>query len=180
MRELSCGYNEALPPVRGATALFADGGVIGRNPSTVGGTYCYVALDGAENVLDLAGGVITPAEARMPAISNNLTELLALVAGLEAMPEGWHGTVYSDSQVSLGRLFQGWKITNIPGWLVARTTRALRRVDTERIWHVLLDGHPSKAQLAAGVGSRGHSVSVWNCRCDAECRRLAQVYLETL
>jgi hypothetical protein len=34
---------------------------------------------------------------------------------------------------------------------------------------VLLDGHPTQAQLAAGVGKRGHPVSAHNVACDRAC-----------
>lgn len=135
--------------------LYCDGGVIGRNPSTYGGTWAYRRVtDGY--VFEQKSGVITPAIAWMPAITNNLTEMLALMRGLEALPPGWVGVVYSDSQITLGRAFQGWKWKNIPPWLhQAYQRQRARLVNWEKIQWVLLQGHPTQAELAAGIGTRG-------------------------
>lgn len=163
-------------------AVYADGGVIGRNPSSEGGTWawCHVNAAGervAQNSAPVffydarSGDYSTP-------ISNNYTEMLALVNGLLALPRNWHGTVYSDSQITLGRLFWGWKWSKLPPYLVKRAQIALKRLDVPKITAVLLDGHPTRAQLAAGVGKRGNPVSEHNVWCDAECNRHAKQYRE--
>lgn len=158
-------------------ACYADGGVIGRNPSPVGGTFawCHVDMDNIQ--VASYSGVITPVEAGLPAITNNLTEMLALVAGLEALPAGWAGTIYSDSQVTLGRMFEGWKMNNIPAWLVRRGSAALQHINRPRCSCVLLDGHPTQVQLAAGRGKRGAPVSEWNVWCDKACGKAGLVLL---
>ncbi len=159
--------------------LYVDGGVIQHNPSSQGGTWAFLLLN--MNVVEKAqSGMITPQQAGLPAITNNLTEMLAMLKGLAALPASWKGTVYSDSQVTLGRIFQGWKWTNIPRWM-----HLVFQAQTMRLawWpggfqYVLLDGHPTKAQLAAGIGKRGHPVSEYNVLCDQWCQGEAQKFLE--
>lgn len=163
-----------------SNALFADGGVIGANPSAIGGTWAWRWVC-ETRVLHQHSGVITPQNADLPAITNNLTEMLALVRGLQALPDVWVGTVYSDSQITLGRVFQGWKWKNIPLWLHHdyQQTRA-RLVNWDQFKYVLLQGHPTRAELAAGVGSRGYPVSEHNIWCDKACGERAAEFLREM
>lgn len=149
---------------------------MGANPSPIGGTWYCLHLDAEERIVQEAGGVITPAQAGMATISNNLTEMLAMVEALERLPLGWSGDVHSDSAVTLGRLFQRWKWTNIPAWLYRRAGDALVRLDLANVRHHLLDGHPTRQQLAAGIGKRGNPCSRWNCYADTRCTELAAAY----
>jgi ribonuclease HI len=155
-------------------ALYVDGGVIGKNPSEIGGTWAArLVVDG--QVTRESSGVITPTEAELLAITNNLTEMLALVEGLEMLPFGWQGTIYSDSMVTLGRAFLGWKWHNVPLWLQREYWQARERLmHWDELTFVLLDGHPTKAQLAAGVGKRGHPVSEHNVWCDHACQQVGE------
>jgi len=160
-------------------SLYCDGGVIGSNPSAIGGTHAYKLIfdDGTEkgnaSVLtpDLVGGPVT----------NNQTEMLALLKGFMELPEDFTGTVYSDSQVTLGRAFMGWKWKNVPTWMhkLYQTQRA-KFTNWEQIGYVLLDGHPTRQQLQAGYGKRGHRVSEHNVWCDHECQRAGAMFLETI
>ena len=160
--------------------LYADGGVIGRNPSVVGGTWAFCLVD-----MDLFGirtieqsGVITPDEAGLPEITNNLTEMLAVVRGLQALPDDWIGTVNSDSQITLGRLFDGWKWKGIPPWLHAEFQKERARLAKwDWLYHRLLQGHPTKAELAAGMGKRGYPVSEHNQWCDWACGEAAAEFV---
>lgn len=159
------------------TAIYADGGVIGINPSAVGVTWAWVGVDAAGDVVAQDSGVVrcTP---ELPALGNNFAELLAVVEALEAAPSGWSGTVHSDSRNTLGRVFEGWKLkSGVPGWLSARLRAAQARVDLARCRWVLLDGHPTAAQLAAGRGKRGNPVSIHNVACDRQCQALARATL---
>jgi ribonuclease HI len=163
-----------------SNALFADGGVIGANPSGIGGTWAYCIVTNGERVNEKSG-TITPYEAGLPAITNNLTEMLALVRGLQALPVSWTGTVYSDSQITLGRVFQGWKWKNIPLWLHHEYQQARAcLVSWDKIKWALLQGHPTKAELAAGVGSRGYPVSEHNVWCDKACGLRAAEFLREM
>ena len=157
------------------TAVYADGGVIGANPSPIGGTWAYVHVDAGGVVVARDSAVVTPRPS-VPLITNNLTEMIALVRALAALPAGWAGHVYSDSQITLGRLFLGWKMQGIPPVLIKQGAAALERLDIPHIRWTLLDGHPTKAQLLAGVGKRGNPVSVHNVTCDQECGRLAREF----
>lgn len=159
-----------------AVAFYADGGVIGPNPSIIGGTWCWCLADATGRRICDYSGVIRACDAQVPAVTNNLTELLALVNGLEALPHGWRGTVHSDSWVSLQRVFRAAKLNNVPTWLADRLQELQRSGHLATMTYVLLDGHPTKAQLAAGVGKRGHPVSIHNVFCDAECTRRAQQF----
>lgn len=158
-----------------AIALYTDGGVIGANPSAIGGSWAYCLVNAAGERIVNASGVITPAQARLPAITNNLTELLALVYGLERLPVGWAGTVYSDSQVSLLRVFEAAKLRNVPPWLVQRLQTLQKSGKLAAMSYVLLDGHPTKAELLAGIGKRGHPVSEHNVFVDWLCQQAARI-----
>ena len=163
--------------------LYADGGVIGPNPSAKGGTWAYVIVDREIDKHVLTGsGVITPADFGADKITNNHSEFYALVMGLEAIPspEEWVGHVYSDSNVSLGRLFRGWAVNNLPLGVLARGRNAVMRLadDPKSIEHTLLDGHPTKKQLEEGFGKRGNPVSKWNVACDKRCTKLARQFIK--
>jgi len=162
------------PPI----ALYTDGGVIGQNPSPIGGTWawCMVGADGTRT--RHAYGYVTPADLDTPTVSNNHTELLALVLGLEALPAGWAGTVYSDSWVSLQRVFLAAKLANVPPWLVDRLQTLQKSGALKQMTYTLLDGHPTRAELAAGIGKRGHMVSEHNVWCDQQCSAIARERLQ--
>lgn len=153
-------------------ALYADGGVVGKNPSTIGGTWAWCGVDAEGNRVVGRGGFV-PATVRP--VTNNHTEQIAITLALEAMPDGWSGTVYSDSMIALGRVFKGWREKNLPRNVSERSAAAVARMG--RVETVLLQGHPTKADLAAGVGKkRGYPVSIHNVWCDKECGRQADAY----
>ena len=157
-------------------AVYSDGGVIQRNPSPIGGTWAWCAVDKHNTRIAHASGV-TPAPYE-DTISNNVMEFIAAVRALESLPDGWTGTLYSDSQVTLGRLCQGWKLTGLPlGW-IQRGSAVIQRLGT--ITPILLQGHPTKADLERGIGAkRGYPVSEHNVWCDQACQAVARQYLES-
>ena len=158
--------------------LYCDGGVIGGNPSGIGGTWAARLTDYAGQVIREESGVITVRASQMLVVTNNLTEMLALLKGLSFLPAGWTGTVCSDSQITLGRAFLGWKWSGIPNWMHVEYQRQhLRILRWDQLNPVLHDGHPTKAQLAAGIGKRGHPVSEHNVWCDKACTAAGQAYL---
>jgi len=157
-------------------SVYADGGVIGANPSPIGGTWAWCQVrDGS--IVRSASSVITPTEAGLPAITNNLTELLAILNARASLPYAWTGAIYSDSWVSLQRVFLAAKLANVPDWLIVRLQCMQRDGWFSGCSWQLLDGHPTKAQLMAGVGKRGRPVSKWNVFCDEACGRRAREYL---
>jgi hypothetical protein len=158
--------------------IYADGGVIGVNPSAEGGTWAYLHLnpEGTEPTLRMSG-VCVPELEGMPTISNNYTELYAAVAALEAAPDGWEGRLHTDSHVTRCRLVNVRPgMAGIPDELRDRlfAQRARFKLTPDRV--VLLDGHPTRAQLESGVGKRGNPVSRWNVACDEACNRAARDY----
>jgi len=159
--------------------LYADGGVIGPNPSLKGGTWAFVLVDRERDTKHFAdSGVITPQDIGVEKVTNNHSEYYALLMGLEAIKTPWMGHVYSDSNVSLGRLFRGWANRNLPGELMERSLAAIQKLGApESIPHTLLDGHPTKKQLKEGFGKRGNPVSKWNVACDKRCGLLAKRFV---
>jgi ribonuclease HI len=156
-------------------AVYCDGGCITRNPSPVGVTWAYCYVNAAGERIASAGGII-PAPPDRP-LTNNLAEYAAAIKALEALPARWSGPLYSDSQVTLGRLCWGWATRGLPPGWIGRAQVALARLGP--ITPVLLQGHPTKDDLQAGVGAkRGLPVSVHNCWCDEECTRQARAYLQ--
>lgn len=147
-------------------ALYADGGVIGKNPSDFGGTFGWVAVDANDEIVTQGSGFH---QTEGQQTTNNHTELIAAIEALEAMAEGWSGTFYSDSKITLGRLFQGWRCKNVPVDYIIRFKCALARLGDVKGSHV--DGHASKKHLEAGIGKRGNPVSKWNNFVDNLCNQ---------
>lgn len=162
-------------------AVFTDGGVIGKNPSEVGGTwaFCHVGADGKR--LRDGCGVVQPSDVGLPAVTNNLTELLAAVLALEGLPEEWEGTFHTDSLVTLYRV-RGYqrgekpsKFNGIPDSIRSRLESAVDRLG--RFTCMLLGGHPSKKDLARGSRADGTPVSIHNVYCDQICSTQARKFL---
>lgn len=154
---------------------YTDGGCVGMNPSKTGGTWAWVAVTPKGNESSRAAGVITPIEAGVEAVSNNLTELLAAIMALEDAEAGWDGTLHTDSYVTLCRLTRrhaGFK--GIPDHLRQRLSIVRGRLGLFRV--ALLDGHPTRKQLASGRGKRGNPVSKWNVLCDDLCSEQAFLF----
>ena len=160
--------------------LYTDGGVIRKNPSPIGGTYAWILLDGG-SVMDKGFGTISPDRMGTLFVTNNQTELYAVLKGLDAVYKDEVIKICSDSQITLGRLFEGYAFNNIPKWmkddLVKEQNRLSRFFDFS---YELLDGHPTKAQIKSGTGKRGHPTSEWNVWCDKKCNEAARIYLEEL
>jgi ribonuclease HI len=160
--------------------LYVDGGVVGVNPSYIGGTYAWRQVVDGEVIAE-GSHFISATDARVQAVTNNQTEMLAMIKGLESLPDDWQGNVLSDSRITLGRVFLGWKWSNMPSW-VHRRFQAVRArlLHFDTLEHTLLAGHPTKAQLEAGVGKRGHPVSIHNVWCDEACRLAGEEGLQQL
>jgi len=168
-------------------AVYTDGGVLAHNPSQFGAMWCWVAvptLDTRPLVKHLIAGGVNAADTAIAhdsglvlikpgkLITNNNAEMIAAVKALEAMPEGWCGNLYSDSEVTLGRLFKNHALNGLAPNVVERMRAALRRAG--EVKGILLQGHPTQADLEVGIGAkRGLPVSKHNVFCDKECKRLA-------
>ena len=149
-------------------SLYTDGGVVGRNPSTIGGTWAWVQVadDGLTRLRSYIG-VVTPSDIGLPEVTNNLTEFLAALYGLESMPRGWAGTVYTDSGVTKARITDGRKFNGIPDHFVSRLHAIRQQLGAYRV--VLLGGHPTALELHRGFRRDGKPCSVHNVYCDQRC-----------
>lgn len=159
--------------------VFCDGGVIARNPSTIGGTWAFVLLDQEGEKILTASGRITPAEAGMLAITNNYTELLAAVKVLQRLPDGWSGTLHTDSMITLYRLTKkkpGMK--NIPADLSKMLWEERKRLRMQ-FAVTLVKGHPNKDDIFRGYSKNGVMASQWNVLCDKLCKEEARLHLAT-
>jgi len=157
-----------------AAAIYADGGVLRVNPSPIAGTWATCHVDADDYRIWHASGVILPSEVGGP-VTNNQTEFYALLSGLEALPYGWSGKVCTDSLVTIRRFRDDARLTGIPLEWRRRMAMVLGRL--RALDYVRLDGHPTKAQLQAGVGKRGGPVSKHNVWCDDECGRAGQRFM---
>jgi ribonuclease HI len=153
--------------------IYTDGGVIKSNPSPYGGTWAWCGVDAEGNRVIERGGFVESTNTVQ--ITNNHTEQMAIVRALEEMPDGWSGTLYSDSKVALGRVFRNERTKNLPECVIRRTKVAMARMG--QIKTVLLQGHPTKDDLARGWGKkRGLPVSKHNVWCDEECNRQKELF----
>jgi hypothetical protein len=160
------------PIVHDGTPLvaFADGGVILKNPSTIGLTWAYVLTTSyhgekryeRNGYLSVEGSGIGG-----PTVENNFAELLAVVLALESTPAITH--VYSDSLSAIRRARSPFnsKMKGIPDWLIDRAQRVKLRSPDVRF--ILLGGHPTRKELAAGKREDGTPVNRFNVECDRLC-----------
>ncbi len=156
--------------------IYADGGVIGHNPSSVGGTWAFCYTENDKRTYENSGVLV--ATTQSGPITNNLTELYAILNSFTLLPSNAHVHLYSDSMVSLGRVFQGWKWGNVPTYLhKLYQTQRTRLIHFDTFQWTLLDGHPTRAHLATGCGKRGHPVSPHNVWCDETCTQAGKTYL---
>ena len=160
-------------------AVYADGGLLKVNPSPIGGMYaaCHVDADG-ERVWSASGLILAdPSNPLFAVVGNNQCEFRALLAGLEALPDGWIGNVYTDSALTIHRFTDPERagMAGIPVDWRRRLGQTLARLGG--LFFTLLDGHPTRAQLAAGRGKRGNPVSVHQVWCDELCTKIGREYL---
>ena len=151
--------------------LYTDGGTIGKNPSPLGGTWAWCVTDSADEFLYGESGSFASPEGRE--ITNHQAEFAAMTRALEAMPRGWSGTIYSDSELTLNRFTKDYACFNIPPNMLERARVAVEKLRTMKV--VLVQNKPTKKDLAAGIAAKsGLPVSKWNVWCDQRCRAEAQ------
>lgn len=178
MDRIHTGFNSAKD-FHDPNQLFADGGVLGRNPSKYGGTIAYRWILDGKVMTEDCGYILSGPD--LPEVTNNQTELLAVIRGMKVLPSDWKGTIWSDSKVTLGRIFLGWAFTNVPRWMInALEVQKSRLMYWSQIHYGLVDGHPTPSQLSAGIGKRGGLVSVHNKWCDEACSKLALVFFREM
>lgn len=151
--------------------VYTDGGLVGSSPSHVGGTWAYVIVrDGA---LACTNAGLT--YALKDPIASSVTELAAVVEAYEYLARHSHGhppesTLYTDSYWTIQWL-SGVPLDGVPRGLANRMGRMLWRKVFARTNLVQIGGHPSRAELAAGVAKNGLLVSRWNVLADKLCQQ---------
>jgi len=137
--------------------IYTDGGCLG-NPGP--GGYGVVLLYGGHRK-ELSGGY------RLT--TNNRMEIMAAIAGLQALKGRCVVTLYTDSQYLANAIMKGWaKRWRANGWKRNKTDRALN----PDLWQELLDlcdKHPVTV-----IWIRGHAGTEENERCDVLSREAAQ------
>ena len=175
-RDTAAQKHAAEQRLRPPIDIYTDGGVIGKNPSERGGTWGFVVVKDGKAIYELSG-ILRPIDISLPVVTNNMTELWAIMSALE-WSNAWTPTIYTDSIISFYRLTKKKaKWAGIPNdirerFVAARSRHALP------VKAVHLKGHPTKAMLASGRCPKGTPVSKWNVRaddlCNAEARRFAR------
>lgn len=186
------------------TEAYSDGGVIQRNPSPLGGTYGWCHVDERDERVAKGSGYVLPeyvaslctgheTGVAVGVVSNNLTEMLAMVLAMEALPDGWSGTVKSDSGITIGRVRSIFdvvvgraeythKLEGIPAGLRERVYAQAARLGD--VSFSLLAGHPKADDLRRGYKIKQRSsgeeyhvpVSRHNVLCDKLCNAAVDLY----
>lgn len=160
--------------------LYTNGGVILKNPSTIGGTYAWCIVENGE-IVDRGSGYITPESMYLDVVTNNQAELYAVLRGLAAICDNEIVEIRSDSEITLGRIFKNYSFNNIPEFMTCLLKAEKNRLKNFRQFkYTLMDGHPTQAQVDKGFGKQGHVTSKFNVWCDKECGRQAAKYLNSL
>ncbi|MBD1876987.1 ribonuclease HI [Nodosilinea sp. FACHB-131] len=137
--------SQPLKPV----IIYTDGACTG-NPGP--GGYGTVLLYG-EHRKELSGGY------RLT--TNNRMEMMAAIAGLQALKHKCAVTIYSDSKYVVEAMMKGWAVRwRSKGWMRTKTERAVNA----DLWQQLLslcEQHQVEFQWV-----KGHSGNVENERCD--------------
>jgi ribonuclease HI len=157
--------------------MYADGGISAGGKAEFG-AWAYCLIDAEGKFVEWDYGVLLPACHGLAHVECNAAEFYAFLRGLEALPDGWSGKVYSDSQNTLNRFFQGWQMNGIPeNWKMRMTL--LERLGT--LEPILLAGHPTAKQLLQGwrqKGTKRYPVSKYNVWCDRQCGQCIQAHRE--
>jgi hypothetical protein len=162
--------------------LFADAGTISTqverdgkkiwmsNPSIIGFTWAYLLLapDDTEIMRD-SGFVLCPisVDGEIWPAKCDLAEFWATAQGLAWLPDGFNVEVLTDSLLTIRRLLGEAPTRTIPPSWVEQSAADRRRLG--RLWFTHLNGHPTKQQLADGVGHTGALTSKHNVTVDKMC-----------
>lgn len=132
--------------------LYTDGACSG-NPG-MGGWGSILIYKGKEKILS-GGEKLT---------TNNRMELMAVIKGLEAIKEGCHVDIYSDSAYVVNAFLQDW----VTKWLMNGWRSSKGKVLNVDLWQRLLDEMSKHEVVWHKV--KGHADNENNNRCDALAR----------
>lgn len=135
--------------------MYTDGAARGNpdGPGGFGTILSFVAADGKEHIREYSKGYVKT--------TNNRMELMAAIAGFEALTKPCHVTVYSDSQYLVKAFNEKW----LEGWIKKGWKRGkndpVKNVD---LWKRLLAA--MQMHQAEFVWVKGHNGHPQNERCD--------------
>lgn len=160
-----CGNFEENDPcsiecsISKVSLISTDGGLIGAPGKAEGVTWAYVHVNKHGIVIKKESGY----DLRLK--TSPQAESLALIKALEALPEGWSGTVEGDCEYSMHVVFNLWRDKKLDPQLKER--KNLLNIGDVKLRHV--KGHPSKKDRARGHTKTGKPVSEYNVICDDLC-----------
>jgi ribonuclease HI len=167
-------------------AIYTDGSTSWKNPSPYGVAWSFVAVDENDREVHREVGIVKTDDCKGFKASNNLVEMLAAIKGLEfAYARSDRSSVirlYSDSELTINRLFNHYSVKLLPKNVVERGNAVLVNFKLERvnITPVLLAGHPTKKDLSQGFKvkkGKQYPVSKWNVLCDKLASEAAQTLI---
>jgi ribonuclease HI len=171
------------------TALFTDGGLVSPNPSKLGGTWSWCAVDQQGEHIREVSAYLLPKQVECPGnprinyevVTNNDVEFYAAMRALQAMRDGWSGILASDSSVTIDRLQKiraGVSVRSLNAGWSGIVQSCYHRLGVVKF--VLLAGHPSLKDLERGYKEQPDGtqvrVSRHNKWCDEQCTELAKTY----
>lgn len=137
--------------------MYTDGGCL-KNPGP--GGYGVVLLNG-DHRKELSGG--------FRRTTNNRMEIMAVIAGLQALKTPCEVTIYTDSQYLVNAMTKGWvKRWQASGWMRNREEKALN----SDLWEQLL--RLCQRHIVKFVWIRGHAGNSENKRCDQLAKQAAR------
>ena len=154
----------------GVVAVYTDGGNIGKNPSEIGGTWAWVGIDRDGNRVIERSGVllVDPKVVEISRwVSNNHAEFWAVCKALAALPDGWSGTLFTDSSVIQTRFRNAWMHTKKGKKFGGRVYAE----NTPRLWMQWFWKHLARLGEMQVVLVPGHEGVEHNERCDTLCNR---------
>lgn len=161
-------------PIALITSVYCDGGLLAMN--RLGGVWSWCGVNITGHRVYSQRGTVLQIQPHRP-VTNNHTEQIAIIKALEALPKGWSGTVYSDSNVALGRIFDKFGTKNLPTNIIQRSIDAVERLG--KLKGSLLQGHPTENDLIRGIGERRNlPVSIHNHFVDISCELEKKEYFD--
>lgn len=149
--------------------IYTDGGLTGRNPAR-GGMYAWVYVEG-DTVIASESGMVMPSHFGREFITNNQTELTAIYRALRALPDGWQGQLWSDSECAVHWVDgpPGMPWGNVPKDIRRKVIDQLNRIRKSggSIEFRHLNGHMDKSEF--------HK---YNVMCDRMCNEERRKYEE--
>ncbi len=135
--------------------IYTDGACSGNpGPGGYGTVLLYVDSDGVRHEKELSEG--------FPSVTNNQMELMAVIAGLEALKKPAKVTLVSDSKYVIDAFEKKW----IDGWIQKGWKTADKKpVKNIELWQRLLKAkEPHDVEF---IWVKGHAGHEYNERCDS-------------